>query len=137
MSMLRLPILLGTVIYAYAASQTDEIARKLALLEREIDHPPAVLDIPYDPFHPHAPRKHAASHAARHKITPKRHPKPVLSMILNKKAFINGKWVKENQKIADYIVSKISEDTVFLKRGRKIIALHLSKQDGILTTKEE
>ena len=137
MKLLRLLPLLGTATLACAASQTDEIAHKLALLEREIDHPPAVLDIPYDPFHPHAPRKHATRHAARHTITPKAHQKPELSMILNKKAFIDGKWVKENQKIADYVVSKISEDTVFLKRGRKIIALHLSKQSSILTTKEE
>ncbi len=117
---------------------TTQIAKKLAMLESEIHRPIGDLHIPYDPFHPisrsrpHAKAPHTTSRKrAHHSVSLE------LSMIFDKKAFINGKWVKENQKIADYVVTKISEDTVFLKKGRKIIKLSLSQNNGILIVKEE
>lgn len=121
----------------FAQNPTEEIARKLTLLEREIAQHPTALEIPYDPFHP---RAKTVPHAAAHHTVRKRIKRGVsleVTMILNKKAFINGRWVKENQKIADYVVKRIDQDTVFLKRGRKIIKLSLSKGDSLLIAKEE
>jgi hypothetical protein len=132
--------LLLTLLPCYLLSDTsatEQIAHKLALLEAQIHHPLRQLQIPYDPFHPgqHVQKRKNTKSSYQHR--PKQHAKPVLSMIFDKKAFINGKWVKENQKIADYVVTKISEDTVFLRKGRKIIKLSLSENDGILIAKEE
>ncbi len=130
-------ILLPLCLLSDDNSQTEQIARKLAMLESQMHHPATTLHVTYDPFHPHHTAKRTKiPHIATHKLR-KHHLSAELSMIFNKKAFINGKWIKENQKIADYVVTRISEDTVFLRKGRKIIKLSLSKDDGILITKEE
>jgi len=134
---MRLLLIAILTLPLFAQNLTEEISQKLTLLEREIAQHPTALEIPYDPFHP---RAKTVPHATAHHTTRKRIKQgflPEVTMILNKKAFINGKWVKENQKIADYVVKKIDQDTVFLKKGRKVIKLSLSKRDSLLIAKEE
>jgi hypothetical protein len=126
-------------IALYADTQTERIAQKLSMLEKEIRSAPTTLTIPYDPFFPRT--KSVKKRVRRDKNHTRHHPKYrrqlEVTMILNKKAFINGKWIKENQKIADYVVTKIDKDTVFLKRRGKTIALPLISGKSILITKEE
>jgi hypothetical protein len=126
-------------ITLHADSQTEQIAKKLAMLERELRTAPTTLKIPYDPFFPQAKRvkrdKKKSKSFTKYRSKHKRWLE--VTMILNKKAFINGKWVKENQKIADYVVTKIDKDTVFLKRKGKTITLRLISGKSILITKEE
>lgn len=123
-----------------ATDQTAQIAQKLSSLEQELyNHKQSPPNIVYDPFYPKTKKslsrsRNSYTHTKKHK---KRYFKPNITMILNKKAFINGKWYKENMKIADYVIYKISEDTVFLKKRGKIITLRLSPSKSILTAKEE
>jgi len=58
-------------------------------------------------------------------------------MIFNKNAFINGKWYKENEKIADYRITRINQDIVVLKKKNKYTTLKLQQSDKILITTEE
>ncbi len=130
-------LLLCLTLPLLASNPTREIAQKLSVLALEINQTPRNLEIKYDPFHPSVPSRHKTTPKVSKKIKHVQHSNLELSMIFNKKAFINGKWVKENQKIADYVVTKIDEDTVFLKKGRKIIKLSITKKDSILVAKEE
>ena len=137
---MKIVVIFLTLLFSlHAASQTEVIAQKLAMLEKEIHKRPTTLKIPYDPFFPHVKKVQTAAkkHSNHAKRTPKRMHALEVTMILNKKAFINGKWVKENQKIADYVVTKIDKDTVFLKRRGKTIILRLASGNSILITKEE
>jgi len=98
-----------------------------------------VKTITYDPFYPSKKQSSSfVSHKSKHhKNRRKTVFRPNVTMILNKKAFINGKWYKEKSKIADYVIYKISEDTVFFKKRNKIVTIKLSPSIGILTAKEE
>lgn len=121
-------------------SQTEEIAQKLSMLQQVLttDRQNS-RTITYDPFYPS--KKQSSSFVShRDKHHKKRHKtvfRPNVTMILNKKAFINGKWYKEKSKIADYVIYKISEDTVFFRKRNKIVTIKLSPSIGILTAKEE
>ncbi len=132
-------LLLTITLTLHAVSETETIAQKLTMLEQEIHKAPTALKIPYDPFFPHTKAQKRSQKKTRPPARRNRkHATPLaVTMILNKKAFINGKWVKENQKIADYVVTKIDKNTVFLKKRGKIIILRLSSGNSILITKEE
>lgn len=47
----------------------------------------------------------------------------ILSTIINSSAMINGNWYKKNDKINDYLVIKITKDSVKLKKGNKKLTL--------------
>ena len=58
--------------------------------------------------------------------------KPILSMIFNKNAFINGKWYKVNDKFADYVIKKIYQDIVVLKKNNRYMRLKLPQSKMVL-----
>ncbi len=63
--------------------------------------------------------------------------KPILSMVLNKKAFIDGKWYKEGEKFADYLIREINQDIVILEKNSRYTTLKLPLSDTILITHQE
>ncbi len=96
------------------------------------------LTIHYDPFY-HDKKKTDLSKKikSRLKETKQVDKKPLqLSMILNKKAFINGQWYKEKEKVARYLLEKVNQDSVILKKKNKIIILKLKMPNHLLLTKE-
>ena len=98
------------------------------------------VEISYDPFHAkiEKPVVHKKNKTSVSKTQPQKQSlKLTLSMIFNKKAFINGQWYKVNDKFADYRVTKINQDIVVLRKKNKYTTLKLSVSDSILVTKEE
>ncbi len=99
------------------------------------------IKISYDPFNTkqskaNAPLSKKATNTKQSKA-PKHSLSPVLSMIFNKNAFINGSWYKENEKLADYRIIKINQDIVVLKKNNKYTTLKLPQSNLVLVTKEE
>jgi len=103
------------------------------------------IQISYDPFHsqkskPIVKKENLKDKKVKHSKLSKDKIMPTklsLSMILNKNAFINGKWYKVNQKVADYRIVKINEDIVVLKKNRKYTTLKLISSNKFLITKED
>ena len=94
------------------------------------------IKVTYDPFYPKIKKvlkKHQKSiyHKQRHY-----YHRPVVSMILNHKAFIDGKWYNKNQKVAHYMLQEINEDHVVLTKKGKRITLHINNPKEILITKK-
>ena len=87
------------------------------------------IEISYDPFFPTKKKK------VKKKIIKKRTPLK-LKAILNKEALINGKWLKERDRVGNYKIIKIEEQRVWLKRGQKTILLKLYKKPSLLKVKE-
>lgn len=99
------------------------------------------IKISYDPFNTNKPKPintqiEKSTNSEQLKMQ-KQPLKPALSMIFNKKAFINGTWYKENEKLADYRVIRINQDIVVLKKNNKYTTLKLPLSDKILITTEE
>lgn len=98
------------------------------------------IKVDYDPFNTIKEKpiikntKKSKAVKVKQKIESK---KPTLSMIFNKKAFINGKWYKQNDKFADYVVTKIDKDIVILKKKNRYTTLKLSTSNQIIITKKE
>ena len=99
------------------------------------------IKISYDPFNINKPKpmsRQTEESTTFQQTEPSKYlSKPILSMIFNKNAFINGKWYKENEKLADYKIIKINQDIVVLKKNNKYTTLKLPLSDTILVTKEE
>jgi hypothetical protein len=99
------------------------------------------IKVSYDPFNTNKTKfvKKATkkSNSLKKVISKKQPSKLALSMIFNKKAFINGTWYKENEKLADYRITRINKDIVVLKKNNKYTTLKLPLSDSILITKEE
>ena len=99
------------------------------------------IQVSYDPFNNNKPKaieKQTKKVTTFQQTQPQKQPKSLaLSMIFNKNAFINGKWYKENEKIADYKITKINQDIVVLKKKNKYTTLKLQQSDKILITTEE
>lgn len=130
-------LLLSLGLYADTI-MIDKINKTLQQLAYETAHKPHIrLDIKYDPFYhdKKAPAITTETKADK-KVYQKRKKSLVLSMILNKKAFINGVWYKEKQKVAQYMLDKVNQDSVVLKRKNKIIVLKLKTTDKLLLKKE-
>ena len=59
-----------------------------------------------------------------------------LNAIMNKKAFVNGKWYSKDQVISDYKIVFIGSKGVVLSRERDIIKLFLQKnKHNVIKTK--
>jgi len=99
------------------------------------------IKITYDPFNTNRAQpntKQAQKSTMKQYVTRLKHRSELaLSMIFNKNAFINGKWYKENDKLADYKVIKINQDIVVLKKNSKYTTLKLPVSEMVLVTKEE
>ncbi len=99
------------------------------------------IKISYDPFNTNKPKAvdtQTKESTNFQKAQPQKHPsKLALSMIFNKNAFINGKWYKENEKLADYRIIKINQDIVVLKKNSKYTTLKLPLSKTVLVTYEE
>ncbi|OQX74785.1 MAG: hypothetical protein B6D59_01160 [Campylobacteraceae bacterium 4484_4] len=96
------------------------------------------LRVKYDPFFISPVHKQTKMAVKRyHEVRKTISHRPVLTMILNRSAFIDGRWVKEKERIADYRVMKINKDSVVLKRKNKMITLKLPIDRHLLVTKEE
>ena len=53
-----------------------------------------------------------------------------LSAIMNNSAFINGKWVREGEKIGSYKVVEIMDDAVVLKDNKRTKLIFFKKNSG-------
>lgn len=97
------------------------------------------IKIDYDPFNTNKPKPGIKQVQKDEPSKPQPQidsNQPLLSMIFNKKAFINGKWYKENEKFADYVITKINQDIVVLKKKNRYTTLKLPMSNTILITKE-
>lgn len=116
----------------------EKINHTLEQIKYEANQKPRVnLDIKYDPFYHDT--KIITTKAKKSIISkPVKIEKKslVLSMILNKKAFINGVWYNENQKVAQYMLDKVNQDSVVLKIKNKTIVLKLKTNDNLFVKKE-
>ena len=115
----------------------DNINKTLKALEYETTHTSHALPrIKYDPFY-HDKPKHVAKKVSTKSGTIMIKKKGlILSMVFNKRAFINGKWYKENDKVAQYVLSQVSQDSVVLRQKHKNIVLNLAKNDNLLVKTE-
>ncbi len=90
--------------------------------------------IKYDPFY--GGKLYRPSFKETKQLIKKRNNNLTLSSIFDKKAFINSKWYKENDKIYDYTIIKINKDSVFLKNKNKVIVLRVLPSTQLLSVKE-
>lgn len=95
------------------------------------------IKVSYDPFNTNKVKQIQESKFEQERVPQKNRSELALSMIFNKNAFINGKWYKENDKLADYRIIKINQDIVILKKNSKYSTLKLPLSDMVLVTKEE
>ncbi len=89
------------------------------------------IKIDYDPFSTTKVIK-VKNSEKKNKIIKDIPKKPILSMIFNKNAFINGKWYKVNDKFADYVIKKIYQDIVVLKKNNRYMRLKLPQSKMVL-----
>ena len=130
-------IMIGALSMQANTIMIDNIKDTLEALEYEASHTSHTAPrIKYDPFYHDTPKKVAKA------LTPKSSPIKirkkglVLSMVLNKRAFINGKWYKKNDKVAQYVLNQVNQDSVVLKRKHKDIVLRLATNDNLLVKTE-
>jgi len=120
-----------------ASNISDTLKKIIQESTKEIDN----IKISYDPFNSNQPKvteKQTKKPTTSQEIKQIKNPSILsLSMIFNKNAFINGKWYKENEKLADYKITKINQDIVVLKKKNKYTTLRLPSSDTILITKKE
>jgi hypothetical protein len=130
--------ILSPLLLFAEANMVEQINKTLNQIAYEAEHSPKIkLDIQYDPFYHDKRLKKRISQIKTKKILQKKKKKGlVLSMILNKKAFINGIWYREKAKVAQYMLDKVNQDSVVLKRKNKIIVLKLQTSDNLLVKKE-
>ncbi len=137
--MRTLLLLLFTIMIAHAdTSMIEKINHTLDQIRLQESQKTTInLDIKYDPFYHDKKIMTKKQHKQlAEKVTKKRKKSLILSMILNKKAFINGVWYRENQKVARYVLSKVNQDSVVLKRKNKTIVLKLKTAENLLVKKE-
>ncbi len=60
-----------------------------------------------------------------------------LVTILNKKAFVDGRWVEKGDTIFGYSVKNISQDRVLLEKKGKIVVLKFKKDKNILDIRDK
>jgi len=139
-------ILLFTLTITYLFADTDALIANIdKTLQKVIiktqNKSIKNIKVSYDPFNINKTKTtQIKATKQKNKSNPtskKLHSKPIVSMIFNKKAFINGRWYKENSKFADYVVTKINQNIVVLRKNNKYITLKLPSADKILITKEE
>lgn len=140
------PILALLLSLSFLISDTNLIASIDKTLQKVIQESRnkklSDIQISYDPFNNNNKSKFITSPTKKstnykQPRSQKQFPSPVLSMIFNKNAFINGKWYKENEKFVDYRVIKINQDIVILKKNNKYTTLRIPLSDNILVTTEE
>jgi hypothetical protein len=92
------------------------------------------LEIPqYDPF-----RRAKPLLVKKLSKRPVYKPAPVtLIAVLNDKAFINGKWYKNGDLLSEGKLIKITDESVYLKKGNKIKILRLKKEKSLLKISEK
>ena len=91
------------------------------------------LTIPsYDPFKRATPLLQKKSRKRSSKALPVE-----LSAIMNKKGFLNGKWYKKGDKTPEGRVIKITDDSVYLRQGKKTKILRLHSQKRLFKIREK
>jgi alpha-L-fucosidase len=60
---------------------------------------------------------------------------PTLEMILNKYAFIDGKWYKSGEKIDNFIITKVKNNYVILQGKKKTHILKIKNQNDLIVLK--
>ncbi len=94
----------------------EHLIKKIENLEKVKEKEP-IAKIKYDPFFPDIQKKKTKHFKAKKTLK--------LEAILNKTAFINGKWRKEREKVEGFEIIKIDKDKVLLKKGKKRVILRL------------
>jgi len=116
----------------------DKISQTLNQIHIDSNQKSSInMDIKYDPFY----HDRAIITTKPTKISPSNNKKNSnkslsLAMILNKKAFINGTWYKKNQKVAQYMLDEVNQDSVVLKGKNKTVVLKLETTNNLLIKKE-
>ena len=94
----------------------ERLIQKIENLEKIKEKEP-IEKIEYDPFFPEIRKKKTKNFKTEKRLK--------LEAILNKTAFINGKWRKEREKVEGFEIIKINKDKVLLKKAKKRIVLRL------------
>ena len=136
--MRALLLFLSSIMIAKAdPSMIEKINQTLDQIRYEASQRPSInLDIKYDPFYHDKKKTTTIKRTMSSKAVKTGKKALILSMILNKKAFINGIWYQENQKVAQYVLSHVNQDSVVLKRKKKTIVLKLKTAKNLLVKKE-
>jgi hypothetical protein len=103
-------------------------------IDELLDNEEKTLELPeYDPF------KRAKPLLIR-KLSkrPVYRPAPTaLIAVLNDKAYINGRWYKIGDVLFEGKLFKITDESVYLKKGNKIKIFRLKKEKSILQVSEK
>lgn len=123
--LLLISLILVDILSASPINQTiDEL----------LDNEDKRVEIPeYDPF------KRAKPLLVR-KLSKRPVYKPAptaLIAVLNDKAYINGHWYKNGDVLFEGKLFKITDESVYLKKGNKIKILRLKKEKNILNISEK
>ncbi len=94
----------------------ESLIKKIENLEKIKEKEP-IAKIEYDPFFPDIQKKKTKNFKVKKTLK--------LEAILNKTAFINGKWRREGEKVEGFEIIKINKDKVFLKKDKKRVILRL------------
>ena len=115
----------------------DNINQTLNQLKIEAQQVSKPLHLSYDPFYHDTHVKHKVPSKKGTPTKAKVSKKALtLSMILNQKAFINGRWYAQNEKVARYVLEEVNEDSVLLRQKHKHIVLKLETAKNLLVKTE-
>jgi len=127
---------LNTTLLFCGSLSSEEIVKMVSEIKKERKGISlATLENTGKPFIIRVPKKKVASPKAK-KVARKMvrvEEIHTLKAILNKAAFIDGKWYKKGDKIGSYRVKKVSSDSVVLKgtNGTKKLSLKKRKKNFI------
>lgn len=87
----------------------------------------------YDPFYRTKPLIEKKKIFKHHDV-----PKKLeVIAIMNKKAFIDNKWLEEGELVRDAKIIKITSETVYLKSSNKTIILDINKKKKLLGIRQK
>ena len=129
-------LLIKTILFA-DDTRVKKINQTLLVLQTQLkNQSEKKIKITYDPFYPKTKKVSTKRQKSIHHKQKQYSHRPVVSMILNHKAFIDGKWYSKHQKVAHYMLSQIDEDSVTLTQKGKSLTLYINHPKDIWITKK-
>jgi len=130
-------ITLLTVNFLFSSSVIPIINKIDKLKAQEKSHPFKKIEVKYDPFFTGVKIMKKIKKTVVKKSIQKRSTHMLkLIAVLNDKAFIDNKWYGKGDAVEGYRVIKIDSDKVAIKKGKKMVILHLNNKK-ILSIKKE
>ena len=117
------------------AIEIEGIIKSIDKINSSVKIPKKVQYDLYDPFSSAKPILNTKNDLNNNIVSVK---KPlILQTILNNRAFIDGKWYNEGDKVRHYYIKSINSDSLVLSQGKKIKTIRLTKIKNILNMKEQ